>query len=164
MGFFGTRLETLFYGNKEFGNNPVEISPFILETTKYSSLKIGYASPSLSWGITANLNNGHYFRNLEIIDARFQTDYYTDLPFLQAYELEVDGTVRQMTGQPEKATSTGSFGAGVDFFLNLPISKKTRVVFTIRDLGFIRWKNGLITDTIGTFAFSGIDISPENYH
>lgn len=159
-----TFFDFLLRGNANYLGERVSVEDLALNATNYREFSLGYANRiNDKWQIGGHLN---LLFGLSNINTKSSTiGIYTDP---ETYDITIDGSIEVNTsgindiqGDAVEYLITGNnFGLGIDLGATYMPTKDWEISMSLIDIGYIRWRNDLMTYTNNskTFTLEGLDI------
>ncbi len=154
--YIGSKLSSdlvslLFYGNKPFLGQEMDLGNSVYESWQYTSLDYCF-----DWVIdtvfpihfTVSINAGHNHNYFHINDGSLFT--HTSGEHL---DLDLEYHVR---ARDAKTSVLAGIGAGIGVEVDFKLPKKAFLNIKVSDFGFIAWDGGKVVDVDSSFRFSGL--------
>lgn len=144
-------LNIMFYGNKPYAGQMLELGPSSYETWYYTNLDyyfdVELDTVPINMTVSIALGHDHLHYN-----AR-KADLYTD-PDGAYLNTDLNYKLREKLGDAAPLEGLGvTIGAHTTYRFN----KKWSADFSVEDFGIMRWNNGLVLDVDSTFKFRGFN-------
>lgn len=144
-------LRLIFYGNKVYAGQTLDLSKTAYETWYYTSLDYHFdvlLDSVQPVRLTVSINAGHDHNYYRVKTGTLYTD--PDGAYL---DLETDYKLRERVNETQVLAGLGaSIGAETDF----RISPSSKLKLTVEDFGFIHWNNGRVLNADSSFRFKGV--------
>ena len=156
-------LKLSFYGNYDYQGDTLDFSETSIRIDRYQQYKLGYNfnifKNNISWNIKTALSylNGNHHMQLNIDNGSLYTSE-------TGTSLDLNYHIKSMMTDTSDFSPFIGNGNGISMDLSLKITKETDIwEMSIRDLGYIKWKNNSITSsTDNNLTFSGLEIQDFN--